>query len=137
MEKAWGTKLKISFATDSRINGGSRSNSFLNKPKFTKIWKAIFVHFFLFLGVKHFCASLSQINDVQKSVLIKKFSKIRANNQVPTNRFWSFALLLDSNRFDLRNQLFVNLFKTSLGIFDSSIADGPFVIRFLLTSAVM
>ena len=32
-----GTKLKISFATDSRINGGSRRNSLGNKPKFTKI----------------------------------------------------------------------------------------------------
>ncbi len=35
--KECGTNLKISFATDSRINGGSRSNSFGNKPKFTKI----------------------------------------------------------------------------------------------------
>ena len=41
-----------------RINGGSRSSSFGNKPKFTKIWKAIFVNFFLFLGVKHFFPSL-------------------------------------------------------------------------------
>ncbi|MFS0947672.1 hypothetical protein ACFC3R_03145 [Enterococcus durans] len=32
-----------------------------------KFEKAIFVHFFLFLGVKHFCPSLSQINGVQKS----------------------------------------------------------------------
>ncbi len=32
-EKACGTNLKIRFATDSRINGGSRSNSFLNKAK--------------------------------------------------------------------------------------------------------
>ncbi len=36
LNRAW-TKLKISFATDSRINGGAESNSFLNKPKFIKI----------------------------------------------------------------------------------------------------
>ncbi len=35
--KECGTNLKISFATDSRINSGSRSNSFGNKPKFKKI----------------------------------------------------------------------------------------------------
>ncbi|RGW61444.1 hypothetical protein DWV63_14095 [Enterococcus durans] len=46
-----GTNLKIRFATDSQVNGGSRSNSFG-----------------LFLGVKHFCPSLSQINGIQKSV---------------------------------------------------------------------
>ena len=46
-KKECGTKLKISFATDSRINGGSRSNSFLNKAKFTKIWKSNFREFLL------------------------------------------------------------------------------------------
>ncbi|RSL37793.1 hypothetical protein EUZ95_00140 [Enterococcus durans] len=44
--KEWGINLKIRFATDSRVNGGSRSNSF---------------------GNKHFCPSLSPINGVQKS----------------------------------------------------------------------
>ncbi|WP_204987107.1 hypothetical protein, partial [Enterococcus durans] len=49
---------------------------------------AIFVHFFLFLGVKHFCPSLSQINGVQKSV----FSEISKKNEQYKKRIVRFFL---------------------------------------------
>ncbi|MDU1147246.1 MAG: hypothetical protein E6795_10985, partial [Enterococcus faecalis] len=40
------------------INGGNRTNSFGNKPKFSKNQRAIFGNFFLFLGAKRFCPDL-------------------------------------------------------------------------------
>ncbi|WP_347475573.1 hypothetical protein, partial [Enterococcus faecalis] len=40
------------------INGGNRSNSFGNKPKFSKNYRTIFGNSFLFLGVKRFCPDL-------------------------------------------------------------------------------
>jgi len=44
------------------INGGNRSNSFGNKPKFSKNYRTIFGNSFLFLGVKHFYPDLFQLN---------------------------------------------------------------------------
>ena len=70
-----GTNLKFRFATDSRINGGSRSNSFGNKAEIHKNLKSNFRSFLLISRVKHFCPSLSQINGVQKSFFLGNFKK--------------------------------------------------------------
>ncbi|KXF69378.1 hypothetical protein AQ486_14280 [Enterococcus faecalis] len=78
------------------INGGNKSNSFGNKPEFSKNYRTIFGNSFLFLGVKRFCPDLyfSELNaSVPTPKITEQFSEIPSyfselNASVPTSTFY-------------------------------------------------